>query len=161
MKKIFLLLLILFLGCNNSDIKLKTVDASDINNQIKKHKGSKAVLINFWATYCVPCIEEFPMIVDLSKKSSEKGMQIYFVSADWLDRKKEVRDFLLEKDVKGLSFIKEEGNDNNFINEISRKWSGALPFTIVYDKNGNLSDYWEMKKNKDRFESAIIKAIKS
>ncbi|MBT3737808.1 MAG: TlpA family protein disulfide reductase [Candidatus Marinimicrobia bacterium] len=161
MKKIFLLLLILFLGCNNSDIKLKTVDASDINNQIKKHKGSKAVLINFWATYCVPCIEEFPMIVDLSKKYSEKGMQIYFVSADWLDRKKEVRDFLLEKDVKGLSFIKEEGNDNNFINEISREWSGALPFTIVYDKNGNLSDYWEMKKNKDRFESAIIKAIKS
>ncbi|MBT5097041.1 MAG: TlpA family protein disulfide reductase [Candidatus Marinimicrobia bacterium] len=160
MKKIFLLLLILFLGCNNSDIKLKTVDASDINNQIKKHKGSKAVLINFWATYCVPCIEEFPMIVDLSKKYSEKGMQIYFVSADWLDRKKEVRDFLLEKDVKGLSFIKEEGNDNNFINEISREWSGALPFTIVYDKNGNLSDYWEMKKNKDRFESAIIKAIK-
>ena len=161
MKKTFLLLLILFLGCNNSDIKLKTVDASDINNQIKKHKGSKAVLINFWATYCVPCIEEFPMIVDLSKKYSEKGMQIYFVSADWLDRKKEVRDFLLEKDVKGLSFIKEEGNDNNFINEISREWSGALPFTIVYDKNGNLSDYWEMKKNKDRFESAIIKAIKS
>ena len=161
MKKIFLLLLILFLGCNNSNIKLKTVDASDINNQIKKHKGSKAVLINFWATYCVPCIEEFPMIVDLSKKYSEKGMQIYFVSADWLDRKKEVRDFLLEKDVKGLSFIKEEGNDNNFINEISREWSGALPFTIVYDKNGNLSDYWEMKKNKDRFESAIIKAIKS
>ncbi|MBT4318253.1 MAG: TlpA family protein disulfide reductase [Candidatus Marinimicrobia bacterium] len=161
MKKIFLLLLILFLGCNNSDIKLKTVDASDINNQIKKHKGSKAVLINFWATYCVPCIEEFPMIVDLSKKYSEKGMQIYFVSADWLDRKKDVRDFLLEKDVKGLSFIKEEGNDNNFINEISREWSGALPFTIVYDKNGNLSDYWEMKKNKDRFESAIIKAIKS
>lgn len=161
MKKIFLLLLIFFLGCNNSDIKLKTVEASDINNQIKKHKGSKAVLINFWATYCVPCIEEFPMIVDLSKKYSEKGMQIYFVSADWLDRKKEVRDFLLEKDVKGLSFIKEEGNDNNFINEISREWSGALPFTIVYDKNGNLSDYWEMKKNKDRFESAIIKAIKS
>ena len=161
MKKIFLLLLILFLGCNNSDIKLKTVEASDINNQIKKHKGSKAVLINFWATYCVPCIEEFPMIVDLSKKYSEKGMQIYFVSADWLDRKKDVRDFLLEKDVKGLSFIKEEGNDNNFINEISREWSGALPFTIVYDKNGNLSDYWEMKKNKDRFESAIIKAIKS
>ena len=161
MKKIFLLLLIFFLGCNNSDIKLKTVEASDINNQIKKHKGSKAVLINFWATYCVPCIEEFPMIVDLSKKYSEKGMQIYFVSADWLDRKKEVKDFLLEKDVKGLPVIKEEGNDNNFINEISREWSGALPFTIVYDKNGNLSDYWEMKKNKDRFESAIIKAIKS
>jgi len=46
--------------------------------------------------------------------------------------------------------MKEEGNDNNFINEISREWSGALPFTIVYDKNGNISDFWEMKKNKNR-----------
>lgn len=161
MKKLLPLLLIIIFGCDKSGLKLKTVDASDINNQINKHKGSEAVLINFWATYCAPCIEEFPMIVDLSEKYKEKGMQVYFVSADWLDREKEVMAFLIEKNVKGLSFIKEEGNDNNFINEISREWSGALPFTIVYDKSGNLSDYWEMKKNKDRFESAIIKAIKS
>ena len=38
-----------------------------IEYQINKHKGSEVVLINFWATYCAPCIEEFPMIVDLSK----------------------------------------------------------------------------------------------
>ena len=101
------------------------------------------------------------MIVDLSNKYKDKGMKVYFVSADWLDREKEVLDFLVGKGVEGLSFMKEEGNDNNFINEISREWSGALPFTIVYDKNGNLSDFWEMEKNKNRFESAIIKALKS
>jgi thiol-disulfide isomerase/thioredoxin len=160
MKKILPFLLIFILGCEKEALSLKTVDAFDINNQINKHKGSEAVLINFWATYCAPCIEEFPMIVDLSNKYNEKGMKIYFISADWLDRKKEVFDFLKEKGVKGLSFIKEEGNDNNFINEISIDWSGALPFTIVYDKNGNISDFWEMKKNKNRFESAIIKALK-
>jgi len=161
MKKILPLIIIIIFACDNSDIKLKTVTASDINKQINKHKGSEAVLINFWATYCAPCIEEFPMIVDLSNKYKEKGLQVYFVSADWLDREKDVMEFLIGKGVKGLSYIKEEGNDNNFINEISREWSGALPFTIVYDKNGNLSDYWEMKKNKDRFELAIIKALKS
>ena len=118
-------------------------------------------MINFWATYCAPCIEEFPMIVDLSNEYKDKGLKVYFVSADWSDREKEVLDFLKRQGFKGISFIKEEGNDNNFINEISKEWSGALPFTLVYDKNGNLSDFWEMEKNKNRFESAIIKALES
>ena len=161
MKKILPFLLIVFFGCDKESVWLKTVNASGLIEQINKHKGSEAVLINFWATYCAPCIEEFPMIVDLSNKYKDKGMKVYFVSADWLDREKEVLDFLESKGVEGLSFMKEEGNDNNFINEISREWSGALPFTIVYDKNGNLSDFWEMEKNKNRFEKAIIKALKS
>ena len=161
MKKLLPFLLIVIFSCDKENLRLKTVDASDIIHQINKHKGSEAVLINFWATYCAPCIEEFPMIVDLSNEYKDQGLKVYFVSADWSDREKEVLDFLKRQGVKGISFIKEEGNDNNFINEISKEWSGALPFTIVYDKNGNLSDFWEMEKNKNRFESAIIKALES
>jgi len=161
LKKLLPFLLIVIFSCDKENLRLKTVDASDIIHQINKHKGSEAVLINFWATYCAPCIEEFPMIVDLSNEYKDQGLKVYFVSADWSDREKEVLDFLKRQGVKGISFIKEEGNDNNFINEISKEWSGALPFTIVYDKNGNLSDFWEMEKNKNRFESAIIKALES
>lgn len=161
MKKILPFLLITIFSCDKESLRLITVDASEINYQINKHKGSEVVLINFWATYCAPCIEEFPMIVDLSNEYKDQGLKVYFVSADWSDREKEVLDFLKRQGVRGISFIKEEGNDNNFINEISKEWSGALPFTLVYDKNGNLSDFWEMEKNKNRFESAIIKALES
>ena len=161
MKKLLPFLLITIFSCDKESLRLIIVDASEINYQINKHKGSEVVLINFWATYCAPCIEEFPMIVDLSNEYKDQGLKVYFVSADWSDREKEVLDFLKRQGVRGISFIKEEGNDNNFINEISKEWSGALPFTLVYDKNGNLSDFWEMEKNKNRFESAIIKALKS
>lgn len=161
MKKLLPFLLITIFSCDKESLRLITVNASEINYQINKHKGSEVVLINFWATYCAPCIEEFPMIVDLSNEYKDQGLKVYFVSADWSDREKEVLDFLKRQGVRGISFIKEEGNDNNFINEISKEWSGALPFTLVYDKNGNLSDFWEMEKNKNRFESAIIKALES
>lgn len=161
MKKLLPFLLITIFSCDKESLRLIIVDASEINYQINKHKGSEVVLINFWATYCAPCIEEFPMIVDLSNEYKDQGLKVYFVSADWSDREKEVLDFLKRQGVRGISFIKEEGNDNNFINEISKEWSGALPFTLVYDKNGNLSDFWEMEKNKNRFESAIIKALES
>ena len=96
-----------------------------------------------------------------SNAYKDKGIKVYFITTDWLDFEKEAITFLNKQGVKGISFIKEEGNDNNFINAISQEWSGTLPFTIVYDRHGNVSDYWEMKKDRFRFESAIIKAIGS
>jgi hypothetical protein len=101
------------------------------------------------------------MIVELSNKYKDNGIKIYFVTTDWMDYKDRAIAFLEKQGVKGVTFIKEEGNDNNFIRAINDDWSGALPFTIVFDKNGNITDHWEMEKNKTRFESAIKKAIES
>ena len=161
MKKILSIVLITIFGCSKSDLQLITVDASDIHKQVASHNGYEADLLNFWATTCSPCLEEFPMIVELSDAYKDKGIKVYFITTDWLDFEKEAITFLNKQGVKGISFIKEEGNDNNFINAISQEWSGTLPFTIVYDRYGNVSDYWEMKKDRFRFESAIIKAIGS
>ena len=99
------------------------------------------------------------MIMDLSNNYKDKGMKIYFVTTDWMDYKNKAIAFLQKQGVKGLSFIKEEGNDNNFIRAISDDWSGALPFTIVYDKNGQVTDTWEMERDRAYFEAAIQKAI--
>jgi len=140
---------------------LETVDAAALHQQIATHKGKEAVLVNFWATTCAPCLKEFPMIVELSNKYKDNGIKIYFVTTDWMDYKDRAIAFLEKQGVKGVTFIKEEGNDNNFIRAINDDWSGALPFTIVFDKNGNITDHWEMEKDKTRFESAIKKAIES
>ncbi len=153
--------MITLFGCSQSDLQLKTADAADIHRQIASHSGTEAVLVNFWATWCAPCVEEFPMIVELSDEYKDKGIRVYFVSADWSDRKDDVITFLNEHGVKGKSFLKEEGNDNQFIRDIHEEWSGALPFTIVYDKEGHVSDFWEMKKDRKVFEKAIRKAIGS
>jgi thiol-disulfide isomerase/thioredoxin len=160
MKKLLLILLISLFGCSQSDIKLKISTAENLYKQVAIHKGKEAVLINFWATWCAPCVEEFPMIVELSDKYEGKGLKVYYFSADWSDRKDAVIKFLVDHGVKGLSFMKVDGNDNQFIRDIHEKWTGALPFTIVFDKNGNISDYWEMMKSKDHFELAIKKSIK-
>ena len=71
MKKLLLTILLFFFSCEKTVIDLKIIDASDIQGQISSHENSEAVLVNFWATNCGPCVEEFPMIVELSKKYSE------------------------------------------------------------------------------------------
>ena len=63
--------------------------------------------------------------------------------------------------IEGLSFLKEEGNDFNFINTINEEWSGAMPFTIIYNKNGSISSYWENIEDKAFFENAVKEALAS
>ena len=154
------ILLIIF-GCSNSDLKLKIVDADDILQQIGSHKQQEVVLLNFWATTCAPCIEEIPMILELEDKYRDKGFKVYFASTDRLENKKKVIRFLEKHDIKGISFLKEEGNDFEFINTINEEWSGALPFTVIYDTGGNATVYWENMQDKKFFERQIKAALTS
>jgi len=124
---------------------------------VAKHKGNEAVLLNVWATWCEPCVEEFPMIVELGDKYSD--VSVYFVSVDFADEQDKVKDFLIDHHVSGLSYIKEQ-KDMPFINGINTNWTGALPFTIVYRKSdGSIVDYWEGKVENEKFTQAIDKAL--
>ena len=76
-KKSVLVLSAVIFSCSESNLKLKTVNASDILRQVKTHNGDKSVLVNFWATTCAPCIEEIPWILELSDQYGE-DLKVYF-----------------------------------------------------------------------------------
>ena len=78
MKKLLMFICVLTFSCGKVDLLPTT--ASEINQKIKSYKGNKVVLLNIWALWCVPCVEEFPMIVDLDKEIDE--LEVIFVSAD-------------------------------------------------------------------------------
>ncbi len=156
-----LFLAVALAGCGRSvtPVTLDRVTAADIVKQVAEHKGREAVLVNFWATWCAPCVEEFPMIVDLGRRYHGEGLTVYFVSVDWLDRVEQVTAFLERQGVEGLSFIKDQ-KDNPFIDGIAREWTGAVPFTILYGRqSGAVVDFWEGKAPREKFEAAIQAAL--
>ena len=103
---------------------------------------------------------EFPFVQRLGKKYKQ-DLKVIFVSADWLDEEKQVKDFLNSMDVSGQSYIKDQP-DEEFINGFHGEWTGSLPFTIVYGKlSGEMVDYWENSKYEKRFIEAVEKAINS
>jgi thiol-disulfide isomerase/thioredoxin len=160
MRLIFLLLLSTYqFRCSTRDLEVKVVSADELLVDIKNNNSSKIVLVNVWSTWCIPCIEEFPYIVDLEKEYENEDLKVVFVSADWDENSQEVYDFLVSEDVKGTHYRKKEGNDENFINEFSSFWSGALPFTGIYNKDMVLKKYWEGKKDEDFFKSSIDSLI--
>ena len=154
MKNYIFIISLILISCEESKIDFMEVNANDIKNEINKFKGEKSVLVNYWATNCSPCIDEFPMIMDLSIKY-EDNLKVFFVSNDWLEDKKKALKFLNSQNVEGLSFLKNQ-KDNDFINQTNENWSGALPFTIVFGKqSGNVVDFWEGKASKKRFIRGI------
>ena len=103
---------------------------------------------------------EFPFVHSLGKKYNQ-DLMVIFVSADWLDEEKQVKDFLNSMDVSGQSYIKDQP-DEEFINGFHGEWTGSLPFTIVYGKlSGEMVDYWEISKYEKRFIEAVEKEINS
>lgn len=159
--KYLLLTVFMFLAsCERPTLSLTETTADQILQSIEVHSGREAVLINFWATWCQPCVEEFPLIVALDKEYFSQGLKTYFISVDFTDSRNQVQTFLELQGVTGLSFLKTDGNDNDFINTIHPKWTGAVPFTLVFSKSeGEVIDYWEGAEKEIRFRTAIEKAL--
>ncbi len=156
-----LLLTLALMGCGRSvaPLALTRVASADILAKVAEHKGREAVLVNFCATWCAPCVEEFPIIVELARTYRREGLATYFVSVDWLEQTGQVVAFLERQGVEGLSFIKDE-KDGPFIDGITREWTGAVPFTILYDQqNGAVVDLWEGMAPREKFEAAIQAAL--
>ena len=155
------IILISFCLCIQSCAKVDLVPstADEVMSKIKEFKGEKAVLLNIWALWCAPCVEEFPMIVDL--RDEHHDIEVVFISADFDDQIEDVRSFLDQNGVRSTSYIKKE-KDESFILRIHPDWTGSLPFTVVYAKDsGNIVDSWEGKHPESRFRTAIEIALKS
>lgn len=117
------------------------VSYNELVNEISSRKGH-VVIVNFWATWCMPCRIEFPDFVRFGKEFEDKGVDVVFVSTDYKPDMPDVISFLKENEVPWESYIK-TGVDMDFITSFHSGWSGALPATFVYDKNGSLRAFWE------------------
>ena len=147
----------MFINISCDRTELMPVTAEDLIKKVYNFKGKKAVLVNVWALWCKPCVEEFPMITKLQKEKND--LEVIFVSADFQEQFQDVLFFLNEHNVGPVSYIKKQ-KDEPFIEGLHPSWSGSLPFTLVYGKNsGLIVDYWEGREPKLRFSEAISRAL--
>ena len=139
-------------------VQVTPVKAQDVMRVVHQ-PGAKAVLVNMWATWCGPCREEFPNIVKLARRYQARGLRVVFVSADAEDKLADVKRFLAKQGVDFPSYLKAE-KDQEFINGIDPRWSGALPATFIYDGGGKLRDFWEGSASYGEFERKILEILK-
>lgn len=109
-------------------------------------------LINVWATWCGPCVTEFPSFVDMHRMYRNREFELISISLDDMDRKQNALNFLVKKQASMKNYIF-KGDRYAFIEAINKSWEGALPYTlfispdgkVIYSKQG-LIDALEMKR---------------
>jgi thiol-disulfide isomerase/thioredoxin len=119
-----------------------------------RRPGASVTLVNVWATWCLPCREEFPDLLRLRRAYQARGLRLVLVNADFGEGKDEAVKFLADQGVDFPTLLKDQ-DDDTFINALGGGWSGALPATFVFDGTGKLVEAWEQKATYATLESKI------
>lgn len=88
-------------------------------------------VVNFWATWCKPCVLELPSFDSLYIQTQNQKIKILLVSLDFFENiSDKVNPFLKKNKIKSTVILLDEINGNDFINKISKNWSGSIPATL-------------------------------
>lgn len=139
----------------SSEITLRTVDIDGYNLEIQKHKGS-VVLVDFWATWCIPCVEQFPHTVQLHEKYSGQGLAVLSLSFDDEGSEADVRNFLREQKAYFLNLRSEYGAGTESMEKFDL--DAAVPHYRLYDHTGKLRESWNGEP--DGIEQKIEELLK-
>jgi thiol-disulfide isomerase/thioredoxin len=138
----------------SSNSVLKPIDEIQLRDLLNKKKGN-VVVVNFWATWCDPCREEFPELLRLYENYRQKGMRLVFLSVEEQEQSKQVIKFLKENKVNFVTYIRSEVDFESLVNVIDADWIGALPTTFVFNRQGKRVQSMVGGHNYEDFERAI------
>jgi len=132
------------------------VDLKGFQDRLAAERG-RVVVVNYWATWCEPCREEFPELIRFDREWSGRGVVFLSISLDTASaRDTEVKKFLAEQRPSFPVFIRSDKDDpDDFINAIARNWTGVLPATFIYDRQGQRRQSLFGPQTQSKLEAAV------
>jgi thiol-disulfide isomerase/thioredoxin len=118
-------------------VELETIDEAGIKELLQNNSG-KLRLINVWATWCGPCVVEFPEFVTMNRMYRGRDFEFVSICLDDLVKKDKALKFLKEKQASNKNYIFNIDNKYAFIEAVDPKWQGALPYTMIVEPGGKI-----------------------
>jgi thiol-disulfide isomerase/thioredoxin len=115
--------------------RLRVVDAVGLSQELERMRGHP-VFVNFWASWCEPCIEEFPALVQAAKEWRPRGIAFVSISADEPGDLRPVEQTLQHFGAPFDSVLVASGDVDALIRQVDADWMGALPASFLYDASG-------------------------
>jgi thiol-disulfide isomerase/thioredoxin len=179
MKQLILLLLLSILSCKNdttgSEISVSTdtvekdnvvivdIFKLDVYNYdgldpLINIKDDNVHVVNFWATWCAPCVKELPYFESINETYKDKGVDVLLVSLDFpKNYDSKLIPFIKKYEVKSKVIAFDDIDQNRWIPAIHKDWSGAIPATIIYQ--GDKRQFYERSFTKEELEIEILRFL--
>ena len=134
------------------------VDMAALDALLTEAKG-KVLVINFWATWCVPCVAEMPELAEFYREHSRDDVAFLALSLDSPDGIEDtVKPFMRQHEIPFPAYVLTERDIEAISVLIRQEIYGALPTTIVYDRNGAVKKMWEGAITLDEL-NAVVKPL--
>jgi len=158
--KIILLFVFAFSLTSANAQEIKKWKVQDLEAAIKN--ADKPTIINFWATFCKPCIEELPYFQETAKKYDSAGVQLILVSLDLPQAyPKKISAFAAKNKIKAPIVFLDETNADLFCPRVDPNWSGAIPASLFINNKTGYKKFFEDQLSKEQVEKEIISMINS
>src|SRR3954470_10335603 len=127
---------------------------SDLQDYIQ-HSDSP-VIINFWATYCKPCLQEIPYFESMAKRYEKDGVKMLLVSLDTKEQyPKDIEAIILKRKFASKTVWLNETDADYFCPKVDSSWSGALPSTLLLNNKKGYRKFFEEQIPKEKLELEI------
>lgn len=135
------------------DINLEIVNFEEFESYLKKDDNTVYV-INFWATWCAPCVKELPYFEEINQNYIDNNVKVLLVSLDFPHvYEKKLKPFILKNKLKSKVIALDDVDANSWIPKVNEKWAGSIPATIIY-KN-NKSKFFERSFSYEELEHEV------
>ncbi len=151
-------IMLLSFGNMHGQSTLQYSSFSDLYTKILADKEHITVL-NFWATWCKPCVAELPDFEKINEGLNKKGVQVILANLDFHSKvEATVPPFLIKQNINSQVVHLTDQDANDYINKVDTKWSGSIPATAIYFK-GEKVWFFEGQTDHETLRSIIIKYI--
>lgn len=142
---------------SSDDLKIFNFD--ELQSYLSSKDASKTYVVNFWATWCAPCVKELPYFEQLNANYRAKDVEVILVSLDFPKQiETKLKPFLSKKALKSEVVVLDDVDSNTWIPKVNKDWSGAIPATLIY--NNNNKAFYERSFNYQELETELKKFIK-
>jgi thiol-disulfide isomerase/thioredoxin len=143
---------------NEKAAQIPSYNYSELEALLFKN-DDKTYVVNFWATWCAPCVKELPAFEKLYATYKKDGVEVLLVSLDFPSQKEsKLIPFINAKNLQSKVVLMTDPDQDVWISKISKNWSGTIPATLIYNKEKR--QFYEQSFEYTELETAVKEFLK-
>lgn len=128
----------------------------DFYEKLRAKNNDTTYVVNFWATWCKPCVNELPYFEQLNETYKNQKVQVVLISLDFIKQyDSKLKPFVTKNKLQSLVVLLDEPNYNAWIDKVDASWGGAIPATVIFNNEKKYYRFFEHEFTFDELEHIV------